>query len=280
MSAEPGRKAAYSEDLRWRVIWQRIGMEFTFRQISINLCISVGTAHNHFKRFQETGYVQARTGHNGSRAVSSHEELIVVGLLLDDPSLYLSEVCQKLREITGIEASPATVCRVIHRNGFTRKKIKQVAIQQSVEARGRFAAEVQFYNVRQFVWVDETGSDRRDQMRKFGYSLKGEPPVYHRILHRGKRISAIAAMSVTGLLCYKLYKGSINGSTFLEFVQGWLIPEMLPFDGVNPHSILVLDNCSIHHVEPVKDALRDMGIHVLYLPPYSPDMNPIEEMFS
>jgi hypothetical protein len=49
MSAEPGRKAPYSEDIRWRVVWQRIGMELTFREISKNLCLALGTAHNHFK---------------------------------------------------------------------------------------------------------------------------------------------------------------------------------------------------------------------------------------
>ena len=136
-------------------------------------------------------------------------------------------------------------------------------------------AEIQFYDVHQFVWVDETGSDRRDQAGKFGYSLKGEPPVCHRILHRGRRVSAIAALSVNGLVACKLYRESINGTTFLEFIQGLLIPEMLPFDGENSHSILVMENCSIHHVEPVKDALKDMGIHTLFLPPYSPDMNPM-----
>ena len=142
-------------------------MDFSFRQISTNLCISFGTAHNHF---QETGGVQARTSHNVGRAVSSDKELIVVDLLLHDPSLYLSEVCQKLREIAGIEASPATTCQIIHRNGFTLKKIKQ---QQSLEARRRFAAKVRFYNVQQFLWLDETGSDRRDKMREFGYKSQG-----------------------------------------------------------------------------------------------------------
>ena len=67
---------------------------------------------------------------------------------------------------------------------------------------------------------------------------------------------------------------------FLEFIQGKLVPEMLPYDGENPQSILVMDNCSIHHVQPVLETLRLMGILVLFLPPYSPDMNPIEEMFS
>ena len=54
---------------------------------------------------------------------------------------------------------------------------------------------------------------------------------------------------------------------------------MLPFDGVNHTSIVVMDNCSIHHVAEVKSALDDAGILLMYLPPYSPDLNPIEEAF-
>ena len=57
------------------------------------------------------------------------------------------------------------------------------------------------------MWVDETGSDRRDHMRRFGYSLRGESPVVHRLLHRGRRISAIAAMSMNGLVAYDLVHG-------------------------------------------------------------------------
>ena len=55
---------------------------------------------------------------------------------------------------------------------------------------------------------------------------------------------------------------------------------MLPFDGQNPFSIVVMDNCSIHHVQPVLDAFNQAGIVVLFLPPYSPDMNPVVNVFS
>ena len=54
----------------------------------------------------------------------------------------------------------------------------------------------------------------------------------------------------------------------------------MPFDGTNPHSVVVLDNCSIHHCADVEATLRDIGVLVHYLPPYSPDLNPIEEAFS
>ena len=281
-SAEPGRKAPYSSDIRWRVVWQRIGMELPFRDIARNLCLSLGTVHNHFKRFEATGNVEplSLSTRDSIRSLNDQQELIIVGLLLENPALYLSEVCQMITQATGIHISPPTACRIIHRHGLTRKKIRQVALQRSVEQRGKFMAEIQFLDVNQLVWLDETGSDNRDRIRKFGYSLKGEPPIYNRILHRGERISAICAMSTDDLLTYTLTKGTVNGEKFLEFIQGTLIAEMLPYDGENPRSVLVLDNCSIHHVRPVTDTLRDMGILTLFLPSYSPDMNPVEELFS
>jgi len=54
----------------------------------------------------------------------------------------------------------------------------------------------------------------------------------------------------------------------------------MPFNGVNPNSILVLDNATIHHVQSVLELIKEIGCLVLFLPPYSPDLNPIEETFS
>jgi transposase len=72
----------------------------------------------------------------------------------------------------------------------------------------------------------------------------------------------------------------MNGERFCDFIKGTLIPNMLPYDGLNPTSIVVMDNCSIHHVSEVQCLLEDAGIVVIYLPPYSPDFNPIETAFS
>ena len=54
---------------------------------------------------------------------------------------------------------------------------------------------------------------------------------------------------------------------------------MHPFDGQSANSILILDNCTIHHIHKVCQLLQCAGILIFFLPPYSPDMNPIEELF-
>lgn len=138
-------------------------------------------------------------------------------------------------------------------------------------------AEVLQYPRDFFVWMDETGADGRDQIRRFGYTLRGVEPVYHRFLYRGTRITALAAISSDGVIDHEMVKGSVNGELFCDFVVGNLIPNMLPFP--NKNSILVMDNCSIHHVQYIKDILEFAGILVLFLPPYSPDFNPIENVF-
>ena len=54
----------------------------------------------------------------------------------------------------------------------------------------------------------------------------------------------------------------------------------MPFDGHNPHSVVILDNCSIHHIPEIVHMIQEVGALVHFLPPYSPDLNPIEEAFS
>ena len=96
-------------------------------------------------------------------------------------------------------------------------------------------ADMQFFHTNQLVWLDETGCDRRDHIRK----QRGERPVYHRFLHRGNRVSAITAMCTDGILATEVFYGTLNGERFL---RGSLIPEMLSFDGISARSVLVLDN--------------------------------------
>lgn len=280
MSLEPARTKPYSSDIAWRVVWQRIGMGMSFREIASRLQIGVGTAHRLYKRFEESGEVspKKRGSRPESRKLDDLHELYVLGLVLENPSLYLRELCQKIKEATGTTVSSSCVCKLLHRNGFTRKKISQIAKQRCVEFRGDYMARILHYPRDYLVFLDETGSDHRDHIRKFGYSMRGETPIYHRFLLRGNRISAIAALSSEGILEYDFYKGTVNGDKFFDFVRGNLIPNMQPFP--SSKSILIMDNCTIHHVREVKDILDAAGILVIFLPPYSPDYNPVENLFS
>ena len=79
-----------------------------------------------------------------------------------------------------------------------------------------------------FVFLDETGSDRRDILRKYRYSFKGMPPVCHQMFARGRRISAIVAIAADGLVAYGIQTGTVDSDVFIDYVRGTLIPELTP----------------------------------------------------
>ena len=128
--------------------------------------------------------------------------------------------------------------------------------------------------------MDETGCDRRDVLRRYDYSWRGKPAKAHRLLVHGEHISAVAFMSTRGVLDCNVVHGSVNGEQFYKIIQKALLPHLMPYNGINPHSIVVMDNASIHHIEGVKEMINEVGALLLYLPLYSPDYNPIEELFS
>lgn len=201
-----------------------------------------------------------------------------VGLVFENPSMYLVELISEIKSLINVDLSASTVCRLLKRYGITRKKIRQVAKQRCYSLRGMYIAHTFNFDVNMFVWLDETGTDRRDQLRKYGYALRGVTPTYHRLLCRGERLNAIATMSVQGIVVVEVIKGNVNEDVFYDFLRGSLIPNMQQFP--NPYSILIMDNCSVHHTQKVTGLLQGAGIMSMYLPPYSPDLMPLEESFS
>lgn len=103
MSAEPMRRTPYSNDLRWRVVWQRIAKDLTFQQIAQNLCISTATASIIFKLFQATGEVDPKhpSRRDALRKLDDHHELYIIGLVFEYSTLHLQEIASDVEEITG-----------------------------------------------------------------------------------------------------------------------------------------------------------------------------------
>ena len=280
-SCEPGQKSAYSNDLRWRMIWQREVLGYKYQTVAANLNVDLSTVWRVVKLFQNFGSVDKK---HYSRSVSQKLtpplELHLLHCVLMNPGIYLREIQQDLYGATGTEVSPSAICRFFQRVGFSRQKLQLVAKQRDDFLRAQFSCDVAMYKPEMLIFLDETGSDKRNSLRKYGYSLRGKPAVSQKLLVRGKRVSAIAFMSVCGMLDLKIVEGNIDGDTYCDFVEKVLLPHLTPFDGVNPYSVVVVDNCSIHHNEVAVQMIQEVGAIVHFLPPYSPDYNPIEEAFS
>lgn len=89
-----------------------------------------------------------------------------------------------------------------------------------------------------------------------------------------KTTTFVGAMRAEGFVAPLVLDGAVNGATFLAYVRQFLAPALKPGDTV------VMDNLSSHKVAGVREAIEAVGARLLYLPPYSPDLNPIEMAFS
>ena len=207
-------------------------------------------------------------------------ELVLLHIVLQKPGIYLYEIRKELIEATGVDVSTSAICRCLKKVGFSRQRMKLIAIQRDDSLRAQFVSDVSLYEPEMLIFVDETGSDRRDSLRKYGYSLRGMPAKSHKIISRGKHVSAIAMMSMNGILDVKIVHDSVNGEVYSDFVEQFLVPHLLPYDGHNPHSVIILDNCIMHYCQEALQMTQAVGALVHFIPPYSPDYNPIEEAFS
>ena len=281
-SCQPDRCSAYADDLRWRMVWQREALGYSYDKISSNLCVDRSTVWRTVQLFLTTGNVAKRPypKENAYRKLTKPAQLLIMHLILKKPGIYLHEIKSEILETLFIDISVATISNFLSKNGFSRQKLYHTALQQDEFLRQLYISDVSMYSTDMFIFVDETGADRRNTLRKYAYSVRGKPLRNHSLLVRGERVSAIAAISVHGVVDVKTTIGTNDATDFYDFVNLHLLPHLLPFNGSNHHSIVVLDNCAIHHIPEITKVINEVGALVMYLPPYSPDYNPIEEAFS
>ena len=201
-------------------MYQRKALGFSYKKIATNLGVDISTAWRIVKQFQHTGSVTKKQYNrdNLPRKVNHTIELIVLHVVLEHPGIYLREIQSKVQYLTGLSLSLSTICHLLHQQHFSRKKMKMVARQRDELTRATYAAEVALYDPDMFIFLDETGSDRRNALRKYGYSLRGIPAVSHKLLIRGEHLSTIACISMEGILEFQTVKSSVDGDIFLI---GW-----------------------------------------------------------
>jgi transposase len=123
------------------------------------------------------------------------------------------------------------------------------------------------------VFVDETAANTRMD-RRYGYAPRGEPVVGAVPHGHYKSLTFTAALRADGLVATQVLDGPMTAARFREYVTGVLAPALRPGDTV------VLDNLPCHKSAAVRAAVEAAGCRLVYLPPYSPDLNPIELAFA
>ena len=131
------------------------------------------------------------------------------------------------------------------------------------------------YSDNELVFLDETGI-HLCMAREYGRSESGKRVYEGKRQHPQKKdkLTWVSALSNTKLFAHFEIKGSMTGAAFLTYVEEILLPEL------EPNQIVVMDNLACHKTEAVRNAFEKAGQRILFLPPYSPDLNPIKECWS
>jgi transposase len=141
------------------------------------------------------------------------------------------------------------------------------------ERREELQREQPNLNPERLVFIDETWA-KTNMTRPRGRAPKGQRVLASVPHGHWKTTTFLAALRTTGLTAPLVVDGAINGELFLGWVRQHLVPTLHPGD------IVVMDNLSAHKVAGVREAIAAAGARVFYLPPYSPDFNPIELVFA
>ena len=154
MSCEPRRASAYIKDLRFRMIWQKEALGLTYSQIADNLGVDKSTVQRTVTLFESTGSLKKRPypKEKVRRKLPSLAELFILDLVVQNPGIYLHEIQCELEQFLLIDVSVSTICKCLHKNGFTRQRLRMVALQRDRQLRHQFALDISVYS-RGFVCI-------------------------------------------------------------------------------------------------------------------------------
>jgi transposase len=143
------------------------------------------------------------------------------------------------------------------------------------EARAGWRAELAGVDPERLVFVDETGIDTR-MTRAHGRATRGRRATGRVPRGRWERLTVVGALAFDGVVAAMSVAAATGTAVFSAFVEQVLAPALRD----RPDAIVVLDNLAAHRAEAVRGALDRAGLGHRYLPPYSPDLNPIEQAWS
>jgi transposase len=228
------------------------------------------------QRFRKSGSVKP-TGVRGHRRspLDAHSAWLL-SLVEAQPDLTLEEIGGRLRREKGLSVGLASIWRFFERHRITFKKSAR-AVEQDREdvrnARERWKAQQGSLDPAKLVFLDETGTATnmarlRGRCRR-GERLPGLVPHGH-----WKTTTFVAALRIDAVTAPFVIAEPMNGEILLGYLEKCLVPTLSPGD------IVVMDNLAAHKVAGVRELIQATGARLFYLPPYSPDLNPIEQLFA
>ena len=274
------RKNRVSDEIRKKVC-KKSDSGDSYGMIAQALDLPYRTVQTIVKKYRETGQdVKSTNRFHQPSKLSDGLKLYIKKILDKDCSKTYRYIQARLKRKKGVEVSCRTIGRAVDSFNYTLKRTSIMPARRNssdvIEKRYDFAVMFSSLDENKIYYLDEAGF-QVSMRRKYGRSKKGEKAVMIVPAIRTKNISVSAAISKECLFFYETLDRPYNTSFFGEYIDQFL--DYLDQEG-KENQIIIMDNVSFHRVEEIRQKIETRGHTIEFLPPYSPFLNPIEEVFS
>ena len=270
---------ALSDDLRKRVVGAVLEGGMSRNAAAKRFGVSIASAIRWVWRFRATGEISPAPtgGDRRSNRIEAHRDYLL-GLIGRQPDVTLLEIQERLIANCGERFSSSVIWRFFDRHEITLKKKTAHAEEQQrpdvlKQRQAWFGAQL----------------DLDPRKLPFSSMKPGLPPIWRAKADAAgagggcasalrmasiRRITLVAGLRLSGLVAQKAFDKPMNAATFEDWAEKCLVPTLSKGD------VVVMDNLSSHKGPRVEKLIEAAGAELRYLPPYSPDMNPIEKAYS
>jgi transposase len=263
----------YSNDLRERAAAAVDHDEGSLRQIARRFRISLKTLSRWLQQRRQTGSLAPKPHGGGrSRAVDGPDAERLKDLVHNQPDATLEELNQRL----GLGCSRMAIFRALLRLRISRKKKVLHATERDTppvkRKRRQFRQRLAPVDAKHLVFVDETGANTA-MTRTYGRAEIGER-VEEAVPGHWESVTLVAGMRLAGVVSPMAFAGAMDTPTFESYVEQILVPELGAGD------VVIWDNLKPHQSAEARRLIQSAHAQLVPLPPYSPDLTPIEKMYS
>jgi transposase len=266
----------YSYDLRQRIF--SYSLTHSIRATARHFHVSPNTVFVLRQRFFDTGTLQPKTPlHRPGRIITPDAELQIQAWLAETPDRTLQALCDLHAETYGRRVGLTTLHNTLQRLRLTRKrKTFRDPLRNTPQAaleREDYDAQLAKVPLERRVYLDETGGCL-NMTPAYGRSPRGQRAYDLRPTAPGVTVNTVACLSTAGILLPHTYQGHWNAQRFVEYLRTRVFPAL------GSEAVLIMDRHPVHRAQLTRQALTECGIPSLFLPAYSPELNPIEEAFA
>lgn len=268
---------AYSIDLRQKIVDAYDRGDISQRGLAKQFGVATSFVQKLLKQRRDTGSIrpQFRRGQIPPKLNEEHRK-VLAALVKANNDATLAQLCEQLEAEIGIRVSITTMHKTLKQMNFSLKKTfypDVKATDRVQQARVEFWEKVRQILAQDLILIDESGINLAMRTTR-ARAEKGKRAYSSKPSKKGKNVSLVGALGLQGIIAHSSLIWATDGVTFEAFIYQKLVPQLWA------GACVMMDNCSIHLGEMVRESIEAVGAKLIYLPPYSPDFSPIENCWS